>query len=256
MLQFGLRLGAHPRQMVTTTPRPIPLLKRFLADPTVAVSRAAHLRQRRQSGAGLSRHGGGPLCRLAPRPSGTRRRDDRGSSRCAVDARSHRELPRRCGAAAGAHRRRGRSAGLARQSAPMPAASSPPASTMAASRYVLADETAAALEAARMGGRRRSRCIAALAGRRAGGGDQPGRRNGDERHPRSRSRRCRSRACVRRAANICAPSRSRCSTRKAACAMWARCPNSKTNCAISARAVSPPAARRTGSMRWSGRSPN
>lgn len=40
MLQFGLRLGAHPRQMVTTTPRPIPLLKRFLADPLVAVSRA------------------------------------------------------------------------------------------------------------------------------------------------------------------------------------------------------------------------
>jgi phage terminase large subunit-like protein len=40
MLQFGLRLGAHPRQMVTTTPRPIPLLKRFLADPKVAVSRA------------------------------------------------------------------------------------------------------------------------------------------------------------------------------------------------------------------------
>lgn len=40
MLQFGLRLGAHPRQMVTTTPRPIPLIKRFLADPMVAVSRA------------------------------------------------------------------------------------------------------------------------------------------------------------------------------------------------------------------------
>ncbi len=39
MLQFGLRLGAHPRQMVTTTPRPIPLLKRLLADPAVAVSR-------------------------------------------------------------------------------------------------------------------------------------------------------------------------------------------------------------------------
>lgn len=39
MLQFGLRLGAHPRQMVTTTPRPIPILKRFLADPQVAVSR-------------------------------------------------------------------------------------------------------------------------------------------------------------------------------------------------------------------------
>lgn len=40
MLQFGLRLGQHPRQMVTTTPRPIPLIKRFLADPSVAVSRA------------------------------------------------------------------------------------------------------------------------------------------------------------------------------------------------------------------------
>ncbi|WP_246529157.1 DNA-packaging protein [Microvirga zambiensis] len=39
MLQFGLRLGFHPRQMVTTTPRPIPLLKRLLADPQVAVSR-------------------------------------------------------------------------------------------------------------------------------------------------------------------------------------------------------------------------
>ncbi|MBB4041419.1 phage terminase large subunit-like protein [Microvirga flocculans] len=39
MLQFGLRLGLHPRQMVTTTPRPIPILKRFLADPAVAVSR-------------------------------------------------------------------------------------------------------------------------------------------------------------------------------------------------------------------------
>ncbi|MCB8820070.1 terminase family protein [Microvirga rosea] len=40
MLQFGLRLGARPRQVVTTTPRPIPLLKRLLADPLVAVSRA------------------------------------------------------------------------------------------------------------------------------------------------------------------------------------------------------------------------
>nr|WP_245410969.1 terminase family protein [Microvirga flavescens] len=40
MLQFGLRLGTHPRQMVTTTPRPIPLIKRFLADPYVAVTRA------------------------------------------------------------------------------------------------------------------------------------------------------------------------------------------------------------------------
>ena len=40
-LQFGLRLGARPRELVTTTPRPIPLLRRLLADPAVAVSRAA-----------------------------------------------------------------------------------------------------------------------------------------------------------------------------------------------------------------------
>ncbi len=43
MLQFGLRLGPHPRQVVTTTPRPIPLLKRLIAGEatgTTAVSRA------------------------------------------------------------------------------------------------------------------------------------------------------------------------------------------------------------------------
>jgi phage terminase large subunit-like protein len=40
MLQFCLRLGDHPRQVVTTTPRPIPLLKRIIADPRTAISRA------------------------------------------------------------------------------------------------------------------------------------------------------------------------------------------------------------------------
>jgi phage terminase large subunit-like protein len=40
MLQFGLRLGERPRQVVTTTPRPIALLKRLIADPTTVVSRA------------------------------------------------------------------------------------------------------------------------------------------------------------------------------------------------------------------------
>ncbi len=33
MLQFCLRLGAHPRQVVTTTPRNVPVLKRILAEP-------------------------------------------------------------------------------------------------------------------------------------------------------------------------------------------------------------------------------
>ena len=39
MLQFGLRLGDLPRQLVTTTPRPVPLFKRLLADPGVTVTR-------------------------------------------------------------------------------------------------------------------------------------------------------------------------------------------------------------------------
>lgn len=39
-LQFGLRLGLSPRQVITTTPRPIPLLKRLAKDPSTAVSRA------------------------------------------------------------------------------------------------------------------------------------------------------------------------------------------------------------------------
>jgi phage terminase large subunit-like protein len=39
MLQFALRLGKQPRQVATTTPRPIGLLKRLLADPLTAVPR-------------------------------------------------------------------------------------------------------------------------------------------------------------------------------------------------------------------------
>ncbi|MGB3273257.1 MAG: terminase family protein, partial [Xanthobacteraceae bacterium] len=40
MLQFGLRLGAAPRQIVTTTPRPTALIKRLIAEPTTVVTRA------------------------------------------------------------------------------------------------------------------------------------------------------------------------------------------------------------------------
>src|SRR4051812_45914680 len=41
MLQFGLRLGVRPRQGITTTPRPIALLKRLIADPATALTHAA-----------------------------------------------------------------------------------------------------------------------------------------------------------------------------------------------------------------------
>ena len=40
MLQFGLRLGERPRQVITTTPRPIPLLKKLIADASSAVTHA------------------------------------------------------------------------------------------------------------------------------------------------------------------------------------------------------------------------
>lgn len=40
-LQFGLRLGERPREVVTTTPRTIPLVKRLVADPRVALTRAS-----------------------------------------------------------------------------------------------------------------------------------------------------------------------------------------------------------------------
>lgn len=41
MLQFGLRLGDRPRQVATTTPRPVPLIKRLVADPGCVVARAS-----------------------------------------------------------------------------------------------------------------------------------------------------------------------------------------------------------------------
>lgn len=42
-LQFGLRLGEHPQVLVTTTPRPMPLIKRLVADADTVVTRGATL---------------------------------------------------------------------------------------------------------------------------------------------------------------------------------------------------------------------
>ena len=39
MLQFGLRLGNNPRQVVTTTPRPIGILKEIVASPNTIITR-------------------------------------------------------------------------------------------------------------------------------------------------------------------------------------------------------------------------
>jgi phage terminase large subunit-like protein len=38
-LQFGLRLGVHPKQVVTTTPRPLALIRKLVNDPTTVVTK-------------------------------------------------------------------------------------------------------------------------------------------------------------------------------------------------------------------------
>lgn len=38
-LQFGLRLGEHPQQIVTTTPRPLPLIRKMLTDTDTVITR-------------------------------------------------------------------------------------------------------------------------------------------------------------------------------------------------------------------------
>lgn len=43
MLQFGLRLGQHPRQIVTTTPRPIPVVRELVKDPGTYITRGRTL---------------------------------------------------------------------------------------------------------------------------------------------------------------------------------------------------------------------
>jgi phage terminase large subunit-like protein len=41
MLMFGLRIGQHPRVVVTTTPRPTKLVRELVADPGIAVTRGS-----------------------------------------------------------------------------------------------------------------------------------------------------------------------------------------------------------------------
>ncbi|HUK11469.1 MAG TPA: terminase family protein, partial [Stellaceae bacterium] len=47
MLQFGLRLGADPRIVVTTTPKPVRLIRMLVEDPNVIVSRGSTRENRR-----------------------------------------------------------------------------------------------------------------------------------------------------------------------------------------------------------------
>ncbi len=67
-LMMGLRLGAHPRVLATTTPAPVPLLRRLLAEPEVWISRARTADNTANLGAGFlaamqARYGGTRLGR-------------------------------------------------------------------------------------------------------------------------------------------------------------------------------------------------
>ena len=41
MLMFGLRLGPDPRVVVTTTPKPIKIIRDLIADPTTVITRGS-----------------------------------------------------------------------------------------------------------------------------------------------------------------------------------------------------------------------
>lgn len=46
MMMFGLRLGDDPRVVITTTPRPIKLIRELIADPTVVLTRGSSYENR------------------------------------------------------------------------------------------------------------------------------------------------------------------------------------------------------------------
>jgi phage terminase large subunit-like protein len=95
MLQFCMRLGGDPRQMATTTPKPLPLLRRLLNDPATAVTRASTIANRNNLAPGFlafltERYGGTRLGRqeldgeiIEDREDALWRRDQIEACRCA-----------------------------------------------------------------------------------------------------------------------------------------------------------------------------
>jgi phage terminase large subunit-like protein len=93
MLQFGLRLGERPIQIVTTTPRPTRLMKRLITDPTVRVSRLSTQSNSNNLAAGFiaaleRRYGGTRLARQELDGELIEDREDALWSRAALEAMS------------------------------------------------------------------------------------------------------------------------------------------------------------------------
>jgi phage terminase large subunit-like protein len=86
MLQFALRLGEHPRQVVTTTPRGVPLLQALLADPRTVSTHAPTSANRMHLAKSFLAHVTERLRRHAARAAGTRRRTPVRRRGCALDA--------------------------------------------------------------------------------------------------------------------------------------------------------------------------
>ena len=245
----------RPRQLITTTPRPIPLIKRLIADPRTAVTRAAtqanaaHLSPAFLDEV-LARYAGTRLGRQEIDGEIIEDRADALWTRAMIEAARVRAAPplRRivvgvdppasarpgadaCGIVAAGRAEDGvrlRAGGRERRRACSPAGWARKA--VALYRRLKADALVAEVNqggdmvsAVMRAGRRgvpvqdRARHARQIAARRAGRGAL-----------RSRAGQARRRRCRR----------------------W------KTRCATSASTACRPAARRTGSMRWSGRSPN
>ena len=113
MLQFGLRLGRHPRCLVATTPRPTKLIRELLAREggDVVVTRGSTYENRENLAAGVLRPDHPQIRRHAAGPAGAQRRTARGHARRVVEPRDYRcDAPSGC-ATASENRGRDRSRG-------------------------------------------------------------------------------------------------------------------------------------------------
>ena len=203
----------RPRQLITTTPRPIALIKRLMADPRTAVTRAAtqanaaHLSPAFLDEV-LARYAGTRLGRQEIDGEIIEDRADALWSRAMIEAARVAAAP-----PLGPHRGRRRSAGLG-------AAGADACGIVAAGQrrgrrvYVLEDASVAGCAPAGWAGKAVA-LYRRLAGRHAGRRGQPGRRHGARGAGAGRRLGAAARPCTRRAANGCAPSRSPRCTRRA-----------------------------------------
>jgi len=113
MLQFGLRLGRHPRCLVATTPRPTKLIRELLAREgrDVVVTRGSTYENRENLAAGFFDQIIRKIRRHAAGSARTQRRTARGHARRVVEPRDYRcDAPSGC-ATASENRGRDRSRG-------------------------------------------------------------------------------------------------------------------------------------------------